>query len=147
MKYMPIIALFGLSACMQPAALPNPGVPTLSCTVASFSTDTGNADFISGNSAKRFTIRSTTDGFTSEVRSDTFANSTTDFAIYNIGDTRISARERGQTDASSLRFTLEIDRASSGGTRRAIQTMQVDSSTNERGYTQNQWILDCLDQS
>ena len=148
MKYLGIIAALGLSACMQTTtggSQPNPGLPIQACFVSGFASDTGDAEFIRGNRGKEFIITSTPDGFVTQVTSKVFSDSSTDFAVTRVTADQIFATQRGQSANSSLNFTLVVDRTRENGIRRVVQTMQVDTSTNPRGYTQNQWFLNCVD--
>lgn len=146
MKYVAILGFFGLSACVQPtnmAPIANPGVPPLSCVVADFTSDTGDARFNNGNRAKTFEIRSTADGFIVDASSDVFTDSTNDFAVVTVTTQQITAIRRGQRANDTLNFSLIVDRAAPNGVRRVVQTMQVKNSDRPAGFTQNQWTLAC----
>lgn len=146
MKYIAILGLVGLAACVQPASLTpisNPGLPPMSCVVADFTSDTGDARFNSGNRAKTFEIRSTADGFIVDASSDVFTDSTTDFAVVTVTTRQITAIRRGQRANDTLNFSLVVDRTAPNGLRRVVQTMRVNNPDRPAGYSQNQWTLSC----
>ncbi len=142
-----ITAVVALAAC-QPAIRPTsdeiPALPMLDCTVAEFTSDAGDADFISGNLGKRFEISVSGQSLVTSVTSDVFDDSTTTFVVTDVSADRVFARRPNPTN-SGLDLTLSVSLEPVNGQRQAVQTLTSSYEALDLPTTQNIWTLSCRD--
>lgn len=141
-------ALLFVSACdVAPSGAPDvdlSGIPPMACTVAEFTSDTGDADFVRNNRAKTFVITPTATGFQADMRSDVFNNSSVQFVVTSETMGQINTIRSGDRADSSLYLTMSVAKQAENGRRTVVQ--QNNSVTASLGTTINRWVLDCRDQ-